>query len=482
MRVACLLAPHLPVQVERQNNLALTDAPLVIGGRPWDAGVVLDCCLQATAAGISAGMRISQAEKRCPTAQFVPAREELIHTAHDSLVEAIRLFTPTLETVSPGLLYAEVSGLGQRFGPDIRLAHQIAQEAGKLSGLNVRAGVGNSKFVAEQAAHATRPGTGCAVPPGEERAFLSPLPITALPTDGSDELQVPEMQRLLYLLGVRTLGALTALPRLAVVRQFGPQAGPLHDLACGIDPRPIYPDAPPLTLKRVRAFDDPLSDRASLLAHVDQVATQLAESLSHRAYQAEGIRLCLEEESGEEHTVGMLVKPPSAAPEKLSRLAGRLLGELSPAGPAALLSITVYPLRPFHLGTTQLALFTSSPDGLTGFSPGPQDKRWQRLRETLRRLRERFGEMVIVVASLIAPPPPRPILVTTSPAGQPRALVWHDRIWRIEAIYEAWCERRYWWSRPVERDYFRLETDDGQMRVIFRDARAERWLLERRHI
>jgi hypothetical protein len=290
------------------------------------------------------------------------------------------------------------------------------------------------------------------------------------------------MEHRLHLLGVRTLGALAALPRLAVVRQFGPQAGPLYDLACGIDPRPVYPDAPPLALKRVRAFDDPLSDRASLLAHADQMVTQLAESLSHHAHQAEGIRLRLEEESGKEHAAGMLVKPPSAAPEKLSRLAGRLLGELSPAGPAALLSITVYPLRPFHLGATQLALFVGSPDGLTGCPPGPQERRWRRLRETLRRLRERFGETIIVVASLIAPPAPRPILVTTSPAGQPRALVWHDRIRRIEAIYEAWCERRYWWSRPVERDYFRLETDDGQMRVIFRDARAERWLLERRRI
>jgi nucleotidyltransferase/DNA polymerase involved in DNA repair len=427
-------------------------------------------------------MRISQAEKLCPAAQFVPAREELIHIAHDTLVAAIRPFTPTLETASSGLLYAEVSGLRQRFGPDTRLAHQIAQKAGRLSGLDVQVGVGNSKFVAEQAVRASRPGTGCAVPPGEERAFLSPLPITALPTDSPDGLQVPGMGRRLHLLGVRTLGALAALPRLAVVRQFGPPAGPLHDLACGIDPRPVYPDAPPLVLKCMRAFDDPLSDRASLLAYVDRMAEQLAESLSHHAHHAEGIRLCLKGENGEEYTAGMLVKPPSAALEKLSRLAGRLLGELSPAGPAAFLSITVYPLRPFHLGATQLTMFANSPDGLAGFSPGPQDKRWQRLRETLRRLRERFGEMIIVVASLIAPPSPRPILVTTNPAGQPRALVLQDRIRRIEAIYEAWRERRYWWSQPVERDYYRLETDDGQMRVIYRDTRAERWLLERRHV
>jgi hypothetical protein len=167
----------------------------------------------------------------------------------------------------------------------------------------------------------------------------------------------------------------------------------------------------------------------------------------------------------------MAVKPPSADAVKLSRLARRLLGELAPAGPVTGLSLTVYPLRPFHLGATQLALFTGTPDG-----------RRQWLQGALRRLRERFGEVIVVVASLIAPPSPRPIQVTTDPAGIPRALVWHSRIHQVEAIYEVWRERRYWWSRPVDRDYFRLETGDGQMRVIFRDARTDRWLLERRHV
>ena len=324
--------------------------------------------------------------------------------------------------------------------------------------------MGNAKFVAERAARSTRSGSGCVVPPGEERVFLSPLPLSALPAD-------PEMQRRLHLLGVRALGALAALPRLAVVRQFGPHAGPLHDLARGVDPRPVHAEAPPLALERTRTFNDPLSDRAPLLAHASHVAAELAEALSCRGYQAEGLRLQLEEESGEAHAAGMPVKPPSAGVEKLSRLAGRLLGGLTVAGPVVALSLTVYPLRPFHLGATQLSLFT-----------GARDVRRERLGEALRRLRERFGEMIIVVASLLGPPPPRPIQVTIDPQGLPRALVWRDRIREVEAIYEMWRERRRWWSRPVERDYFRLETGDGQMRVVFYDVRTGRWLLERRHI
>jgi nucleotidyltransferase/DNA polymerase involved in DNA repair len=71
VRIICLLAPHLPVQVERQADHALDQRPLVVGGRPWDAGAVLDCCAQASAAGVRPGMRLAQAEHLCPTARFV---------------------------------------------------------------------------------------------------------------------------------------------------------------------------------------------------------------------------------------------------------------------------------------------------------------------------------------------------------------------------------------------------------------------------
>ena len=214
-----------------------------------------------------------------------------------------------------------------------------------------------------------------------------------------------------------------------------------------------------------------MADRGPLAAQAGRIVAVLAADLARRGYQAEGLRIRLEDEAGQSHTAAAPVEPPTADPDRLTRRAVSLLERLDLRRPVVEVSVTLYPLRPAYLGATQLALFT-----------GPADARRSRLQEVLRRLRERFGEMIIVVAALLGPPPPRPIQVTIGPDGLPRALVLPDHMLPVARVYEHWRERRRWWARPVRRDYYRLETDDGRVRVVFRDLEGERWWLERRYL
>jgi hypothetical protein len=290
------------------------------------------------------------------------------------------------------------------------------------------------------------------------------------------------MLRRLRFLGIRTLGALVELPRPAVVRQFGAHTGALYDLARGVDARLVSADAPPLQLSRSHTFNDPVEDRSPLRAHVEWMTGDLAEELDRSGYQAEGMQLEIRERD-EKHVVGKPVKPPSSSAEKLSRLGVRILGGITVGGPVVSLSLIVYPLRPFHVGSAQLTLFGDAlPEDVSTFG--------RTLRETLRRLRDRFGEISVLVASLITSPRPTRVRVTADLGGLPRAIVlrersglfWREELQEVTAIYELWRERRHWWSQPIDRDYFRLELDGGQMRVVFRDVRDNQWCLERRRI
>ena len=466
MIVACLLVQHLPVHVERRADPTLAQQPLIVGGRPWDPRAVLDCCPRAVAAGVRPGMRLAQAEALCPTARFVSSREHLYRDTHDVLIATVQRFTPRVETAGLGLVYAEATGLQRLFGPEAELGRKMAIEATNDVRLPVQVGLAGTKFVAEQAATAARPGGGCVVPAGEERVFLSPLPLSVLPID-------LEMVRRLEMLGVHTLGALAALPRVAIVGQFGPHAGWPHDLAGGIDPRPVRPDAPPLAIQARRAWDEPLANQQDIHTQLGQMAAEIGEKLAQRGYQAEGLRLVLIDRREQRHAAGMAIKPPSAEIAKLARLAHQVMEENKLAQAARLvtaITLITYPLRPAHLGAVQ--------PGLLG---GARDHRLQQLREVLRGLRTRFGELVVVVAALVAPPPPCPIQVTLSPQGLPRALIWHGRIHQVSAVYECWRERRRWWGVPVERDYYRLETTLGEAKWVFHDLREGQWLMERRH-
>src|SRR5204863_3866158 len=89
-----------------------------------------------------------------------------------------------------------------------------------------RLGMGAGKFTAWVAASRAKPSEAMVVPAGAEQEFLASQPIAVLPLD-------PATHRRLRQLGIRTLGALAALPEAAVTAQFGAAGTQLWRLAAG---------------------------------------------------------------------------------------------------------------------------------------------------------------------------------------------------------------------------------------------------------
>src|SRR5690606_6963567 len=109
--------------------------------------------------------------------------------------------------------------------------------------------------------------------------FLSAYPVSLLPLD-------KPMQRRLPLLGIKTLGQLTAIPRIAIWEQFGKHGRWLHDLANGKDIRPLSPFKAPVVLSEQTRFEDPLSEREILHRHLEKLSLILIEQLAGREARA----------------------------------------------------------------------------------------------------------------------------------------------------------------------------------------------------
>ncbi|MCC7360262.1 MAG: hypothetical protein IT317_12335 [Anaerolineales bacterium] len=470
MRFAYVLAEFLPAQLERQRRRL--NLPLIISS-PIDPSLVFACSPEAAQAGVCAGLSVYQARQMAPAAVVLAADEHAYYACHSALAAALQAYTPRLETVVLGEFLLETAPLAAVHGGDQALAGALAQAAANAGGLAVRVGLAEGRFAAEQAARQApdviAPDGGplsatLVIPPGGEARFLAPLPIETLPG-------LPgEMRRRLQLFDLPLLGDLAALPKPAVLRQFGGAISSLYDLARGRDPRPLNPDVPPLRLVRSLRLAAPLSSRPLLLQAVERLTWRVAKMLNHKGYHAEALKLTVYFSDGYSQELGQAAKPPTSDEARLTRLAALLLGKLRPAAPVAALAVSVYPLRAWHHSAQQIEL-----------RAGPASQKLADFELTVQLLVHRFNRAVVRVAALLGPPLPLPIEVALDHQGRPAQVAWGGQARRVRAIHESWREEGQWWhpGRRRRRDYYRILLLDESYRNIFQDLLTEHWYLDR---
>lgn len=462
MRFACVRVEHLPTRLESSLQPELAAQPLVVL-RTWDDHV-LDATPDVESSGVRPGNSRRRVEQLAPQAVILPARGTLYQSSHEAIQSVLAQFATAVESSALGEFFIELAALSRTFPSEHALAEQIAAQVHQATGFVPAIGIAPNKFTASQAARQadSEPSRVLAVPKGSERHFLSPLPLTALPDPPV------ELLRRLHLFGVTTLGGFAELPHAAVIMQFGPECGLYHDLARGMDPRPLSPQSPPPMLSRSLSFADPLTDRRQMLAALEHLAGRLAKKLDGSGHHALALSLTVTTAEGGELAAGAPIKPPSCDAQLLRRTAARLLGKLSPESGVTGLTLSAYPLREWHVGARQMTLFDE-----------PTQPKLARLREVIQTLKHRFGEAVIRLASALGPPLPLAIEVGLRSDGAPMWLRWGGWERIVGQVYEFWREQRNWWDQPVARDYYQVEVNDEVVFVVFRDSQG-RWFLDRR--
>src|SRR6202011_3315109 len=222
MSFAAIHIPDFIVQAVVRGEIALRGcAVAIVEGTPplWS---VVAANRRAAQVGIELWMAKSQA------AQFTgieirhrsPAQEK---TTHEALLDLGWSVSPRVEDTAPDTIVLDLAGLSGLFGPEEKIAHDLAKRG---SGLGLRARIAVAENI-EVAILASRglPGVTL-IPAGEEAKRLSALSVHTL-------FPAPEILETLTRWGVETCGRLAALPVIQLSERLGQPGVRLHTLACG---------------------------------------------------------------------------------------------------------------------------------------------------------------------------------------------------------------------------------------------------------
>src|SRR5438552_3289830 len=274
---ACCWIPLFPLRCETARQPELAWLPGARVGHD-DTRRVWQLSSLARHAGVRPGMTVSQAIGLCPALKLCEPDPVHYDAQFSRLLTALGQVSPVIEPAELGRAYVGTDGLEGLYGGPEEIVEAIergtrnaecgtAQESSlacsdfRVPRSAFRVGWGRGKFVSWVAASRAKPGGAVIVRSGEEGRFLAAQPLAVLPLDA-------DTHRRLRQLGIRTLGALAALPEEAVVSQF--VRGTAERTRCARDAQ-AAPRAGRRHALRSAAQEIKLRLKRSLLYHVIEV-------------------------------------------------------------------------------------------------------------------------------------------------------------------------------------------------------------------
>ncbi len=367
--------------VEEGRDPTLRGKPFAVGGRPEHRGVVASCSYAARRFGVRSALPMSRAIKICPTLIIVTHRHNRYEEVSERVMEKLRGLTPLVEQISIDEAFLDLSDLPE---PGEALARQIQTLIRGELGLPCSLGVATNKLVAKIATDVGKSATArsdespnaiMVVPPGEEAAFLAPLPTRALWGVG------PKTADRLAALGIHTIGDIARWPETELARRFGKQGREFFVHALGIDDRPVITSHAAKSVSQETTFVRDVSDGKLLR----KTLRKLSEGVGWRLRQGQlcgtTVKLKLRWPDFTTLSRQLTLTQPTDQDDEIFAAAQQLFDHEWRAGLAArLLGVAVTGLGP---PLRQLSLLDDD------------SEKKRRLQQTLDGLREKFGEEVV---------------------------------------------------------------------------------------
>ncbi len=365
---ACVWIPLFPLRCEEARHEGLAGYPIALLA-PDTARKLWQVSPLARHAGVKPGMTVSQAIGLCPTLRLFEPDPVHYDEQFARLLSALTEVSPIVEPAELGLAYVGTDGLEGIFGSPEKIVEAISntmerwndgmmeRDNGKTSEASssfhrsifpsFHLGFGLGKFTAWVAASRSKPGEAIIVQTDDAGNFLASQSIAVLPLD-------PDIHRRLRQLGIRTLGALAALPEEAIAAQFGSVGRRLWLLAAGRITEPVVGRVSPEPIVAALTFFTPVGERELLSHSLDQLIARALRHPRRIGWRVHALRLRADLDGSGSWLATILLKDPSADG---ARIAAPLNIRLEQSPPTGAVERLVLEFTAFAPGTSELQLF-----------------------------------------------------------------------------------------------------------------------------
>jgi len=241
--------------VEQLTRPTLRGRPVLVGGL-GGRGVVAGASYESRVYGARSAMPMHQARRLVgATAVVLPPRGVVYGVASRRVLDTVRTVVPVLEQLSFDEAFGEPAELAGATAEDVEVfCEAVRAKIRNETGLVASVGAGSGKQIAKIASGLAKPDGIRVVRRDEERVLLAGLPVRRLWGIG------PVAEEKLHRLGIETVGAFAALSDAEAANILGGTVGPaLHQLARGIDDRPVAENGPAKQISAESTFPEDLT-------------------------------------------------------------------------------------------------------------------------------------------------------------------------------------------------------------------------------
>jgi DNA polymerase IV len=211
----------------------------------------------------------------------------------------------------------------------------------------------------------------------ETLSFLAPRPVRSIWGVGESLAGRLEGD------GIHAIADLRAYKLEELVSRYGRIGRRLHELACGIDNRPVNPSQPVKSISSEITFDEDLSDPERLTGHLWRLAVSTSDRAKAKALGGATVTLRLKTGRFQTLTRQDRLSGPTNFAETIYRRAEPMLLEMLPRGPFRLIGVGLSTLAPLD-PTPAPELFA------------PEDAALTRAEAASDQIRARFGKDAII--------------------------------------------------------------------------------------